>query len=103
MMASSNSYLEYVLDLLSGLDDITCRPMMGEYMLYYRGRIFGGIYDDRFLVKPVKAAVEMMPEAEYEVPYEGAREMLMVDTEDREFLTELIERMYPELPVAKKR
>ena len=78
-MASSNSYLEYVLDLLSGLDGITYRPMMGEYMLYYRGRIFGGIYDDRFLVKPVKAAIEMMPDAEYEIPYEGAKEMLLVD------------------------
>lgn len=102
-MASSNSYLEYVLDLLSGLDGITYRPMMGEYMLYYRGRIFGGIYDDRFLVKPVKAAIEMMPDAEYEIPYEGAKEMLLIDTEDREFLTELIEKMYPELPAPKKK
>ena len=102
-MASSDSYLEYVLDLLSGLDGITYRPMMGEYMLYYRGRIFGGIYDDRFLVKPVKAAIEMMPDAEYEIPYEGAKEMLLIDTEDREFLTELIEKMYPELPAPKKK
>ena len=102
-MASSNSYLEYVLDLLSGLDGITYRPMMGEYMLYYRGRIFGGIYDDRFLVKPVKTAIEMMPDAEYEIPYEDAKEMLLIDTEDREFLTELIEKMYPELPAPKKK
>ena len=102
-MASSKEYLDFVLEQLSELDDISYRAMMGEYIIYYRGKVVGGIYDDRFLVKPVKAAVEMMPEAEYEVPYEGAREMLMVDTEDREFLTELIERMYPELPVAKKR
>lgn len=102
-MASSGSYLEYVLDLLSGLNDITYRPMMGEYMLYYRGRIFGGVYDDRFLVKPVKAAIEMLPDAEYEIPYEGAKEMLLIDTEDREFLAELIGKMYPELPVSRKK
>ena len=102
-MASTKSYLEYVLDLLSGLDGISCRAMMGEYVLYYQGRVFGGIYDDRFLVKPVKAAVSMLPDAEYEIPYDGAKEMLLVDTEDRDFLKELIEAMYPELPEPKKR
>lgn len=102
-MASTKSYLEYVLDLLSGLDGISYRAMMGEYVLYYQGRVFGGIYDDRFLVKPVKAAVSMLPDAEYEIPYDGAKEMLLIDTEDRDFLKELIEAMYPELPAPKKR
>lgn len=102
-MASTKSYLEYVLDLLSGLDGISYRAMMGEYILYYQDRVFGGIYDDRFLVKPVKAAVSMLPDAEYEIPYDGAKEMLLVDTEDRDFLKELSEAMYPELPAPKKR
>ena len=78
-MASSKDYLEYILDQLSGLDDISYRAMMGEYIIYYCGKVVGGIYDDRFLVKPVKAAVTMMPDAELELPYEGAREMLLVD------------------------
>ena len=102
-MASTKSYLEYVLDLLSDLDGISYRAMMGEYVLYYQGRVFGGIYDDRFLVKPVKSAVAMLPDAERELPYDGAKEMLLVDTEDRAFLKELIEAMYPELPAPKKR
>ena len=102
-MASTKSYLEYVLDLLSDLDGISYRAMMGEYVLYYHGRVFGGIYDDRFLVKPVKSAVAMLPDAKRELPYDGAKEMLLIDTENRAFLKELIEAMYPELPVPKKR
>ena len=103
-MASSKEYLEYILDQLSGLDDISYRAMMGEYIIYYRGKVVGGIYDDRFLVKPVKSAVAMMPDAEMELPYEGAKEMLLVDdVENREFLYELLEMMYDELPVPKKR
>ena len=102
-MASTKSYLEYVLDLLSDLDGISYRAMMGEYILYYQGRVFGGIYDDRFLIKPVKSAVAMLPDAEHEIPYDGAKEMILVDTEDRAFLKELIEAMYPELPAPKKR
>lgn len=102
-MASSKDYLDYVLDLLSDLDGISYRAMMGEYILYYQGRVFGGIYDDRFLVKPVKSAVAMLPDAKRELPYDGAREMLLIDTENRAFLKELIEAMYPELPVPKKR
>lgn len=83
---------------------MSSRAMMGEYILYYRGKIVGGIYDDRFLVKPVKAAVAMMPEAALEVPYEGAKEMLLVDdVDDREFLCELLEAMYDELPAPKKK
>ena len=103
-MASSKDYLEYILDQLSGLDDISYRAMMGEYIIYYRGKVVGGIYDDRFLVKPVKAALAMMPDAGLELPYEGAKEMLLVDdVENREFLRELLEAMYDELPAPKKR
>ncbi len=103
-MASGKEYLDFILDQLSGLKEISYRPMMGEYILYYRGRIVGGIYDDRFLVKPVKAAVERMPEADREIPYEGAKEMLLVDNvDDREFLRELLEAMWEELPAPKKK
>jgi TfoX/Sxy family transcriptional regulator of competence genes len=103
-MASSKDYLEYILGQLSDLDEITYRAMMGEYIIYYRGKIIGGIYDDRFLVKPVKSAMAMMPEADMELPYEGAKEMLLVDdVENREFLKELIEAMYEELPAPRKR
>ena len=92
------------MDQLSGLDDISYRAMMGEYIIYYRGKVVGGIYDDRFLIKPVKSAVSMMQDAEMELPYEGAKEMLLVDdVENREFLYELLEMMYDELPVPKKR
>ena len=97
-MASSKEYLNFILDQLSALEDISCRPMMGEYILYYRGKVFGGIYDDRFLVKPVKAAAAMMPDADWELPYEGAKKMILVDNvDDREFLKELVESVYPEL------
>ena len=103
-MGSSKEYLEYILEQLSGLEDITYRAMMGEYILYYRGKIFGGVYDDRFLIKPVKIAKEMMPDANMELPYDGAKEMLLVDdVENREFLKELIEAMYDELPAPKKK
>ena len=103
-MSSSKDYLEYILDQLSGLDDISYRAMMGEYIIYYCGKVVGGIYDDRFLVKPVKAAVTMMPDAELELPYEGAKEMLLVDdVENRKFLRELLEAMYEELPAPMKR
>ena len=103
-MASSKDYLDFILGQLSDLEDITYRPMMGEYILYYKGRIFGGIYDDRLLIKPVKAAVEAMPEAEYDLPYEGAKEMLLADcVDDRDRLQSLIEAMYPELPEKKKK
>ena len=103
-MPSSKEYLEYVMDQLSGLQDVTYKAMMGEYIIYYRGKIVGGIYDDRFLVKPVKAALEMMPDAEMEIPYEGAKAMILVDdVENRSFLTELLENMYDELPAPKKK
>ena len=103
-MASSKEYLDFVLEQLSGLDDITYKAMMGEYIIYYRGKIVGGIYDDRFLVKNVKSAAAAMPDASLELPYEGAKEMLLVnDVDNREFLTELIESMYDELPMPKKK
>ncbi len=103
-MASSQEYLDYILDQLSLVDGITHRAMMGEYILYCQGKIFGGIYDDRFLVKPVKSAVAKMPDAPREVPYEGAKEMLLVEEVDnREFLRDLITAMCAELPAGKKR
>ena len=103
-MASSKEYLDFILDQLSGLDEITYRAMMGEYIIYYRGKIVGGIYDDRFLVKPTKSAKEKMPDADPELPYEGAKEMLLVDNvENRDFLRDLLEAMYKELPAPKKK
>ena len=103
-MASTKGYLDFILEQLSGLEEITFRPMMGEYILYYRGRVFGGIYDDRFLVKPVSSAKALMPEAAYELPYEGAKEMLLVENVDnRDFLTSLILAMYDQLPQPKRR
>ncbi len=101
---SSKEYLNFILEKLSGLEEITHRAMMGEYVLYYRGKVFGGIYDDRFLVKPTKSAIAMMPDAEMELPYEGAKEMILVDDVDNgEFLRELVEMMYEDLPAPKKK
>ena len=103
-MASTKEYLDFILEQLSGLDEISYKAMMGEYIIYFRGKIVGGIYDDRFLVKNVKNAREMMPDADLELPYEGAKEMLFVDDVDnKEFLRELVEAMYDELPVPKKK
>lgn len=103
-MASGKEYLDFILEQISGLENVTYRAMMGEYILYYRGKIVGGIYDDRFLVKPTKSARDMMPDADREIPYDGAKEMLLVDNVDnREFLTELLTAMYEELPAPKKK
>ena len=102
-MATSKGYLEYVLEQLSGLPEISHRAMMGEYVLYYRDKVIGGIYDDRLLLKPTKAAETMLPDAEHDIPYDGAKEMLLVDVDDRELLTKLIEAMYSELPAPRKR
>ena len=103
-MASSKRYLEFVLEQLSGLEDITYRAMMGEFIIYYRGKIVGGIYDDRFLVKPTKSAEELMADATRELPYEGVKEMLLVDEVDnKDFLKQLLEAMYDELPAPKKK
>ena len=103
-MASSKDYLDFVLEQLSELDDISYKAMMGEYIIYCNGKIVGGIYDDRFLVKNIKAAREMMPDASLEIPYEGAKEMLLVDEVDnRDYLKELLDAMYEELPEPKKK
>ena len=103
-MASSNSYRDFIAEQLSGLEGVSWRAMMGEYILYYRGRIVGGIYDDRLLVKPTGSAEAMMPAAARELPYEGAKEMLLVDNvEDRAFLERLIAAVAEELPEPKKR
>lgn len=101
-MASSKEYLQFILEQLSGLEEINYRAMMGEYILYYRGKIVGGIYDDRLLVKPVKSAISYMPAAVYELPYDGAKEMLLVeDVDSKEFLAGLFNAMYDELPAPK--
>ncbi|MDO4922525.1 MAG: TfoX/Sxy family protein [Peptococcaceae bacterium] len=103
-MASSKDYLAFVLEQLSELEDITYRAMMGEYILYYRGKVIGGIYDDRFLVKPVKSALKLMPNASLELPYEGAKAMLLVDAvDDKAFLARLLNAMVDELPAPKRR
>lgn len=103
-MASTKAYLDYVLEQLSGLEDISFRAMMGEYVLYYQGKVFGGIYDNRFLVKPVPSAKALMPDAPQELPYDGAKEMLLVENpEDKTFLAELLQAMEKELPAPKKK
>lgn len=102
IMASSKEYLDFILEQLSELDNISYRAMMGEYILYYRGKIVGGIYDDRLLVKSVKSAIDYMSSVEYEYPYEGAKEMLLVDNVDsKEYLTGLFHVMFDELPIPK--
>ena len=100
-MASSKEYVDFVLEQCDGL---TARAMMGEYVLYYGGKVVGGVYDNRLLVKPTPSAKKLMPDAPMELPYEGAKEMLLVeDIENREFLKELFEVMYEELPELRKR
>lgn len=103
-MASSKAYLDFILEQRSELEEITYRAMMGEYILYYQGKIVGGIYDDRLLVNPTKSAVSYMTDASFELPYEGAKEMLLVDNVDsKEYLMGLFEAMYDELPMSKKK
>ena len=103
-MASHKEYLDFILEQISELEEITYRAMMGEYIIYYQGKIVGGIYDDRLLVKPVKSAISLMPDANYELPYEGAKEMLLVnDVDNKDFLTRLFNAMYNDLPAPKKK
>ena len=103
-MASSKEYLHFILEQLSDLEDISYRSMMGEYILYYHGKIVGGIYDDRLLVKKTRSALECMPAAVCDFPYEGAKEMLLVDDVDnKDFITQLFNAMYDELPNPKKK
>ena len=96
-MASSPEYLAYVLDLLREVPHVTSRKMMGEYLLYAEGRLFGGIYDDRFLVKDTPATRAILPDTQ--IPYEGAAPMRLVDMESADGVAELISTMLPELPV----
>ena len=103
-MASTKEYLDFVMEQLSGLDELSSRALMGEYILYYRGRIFGGIYDNRLLVKPVPMALRLMPDAEMELPYNGAKKMILVDNvDDRQFLCELVESMWKNCRKRKRR
>ena len=103
-MASSKEYLLFVLEQLSFIPEISYRKMMGEYIIYFRGKVIGGIYDDRFLVKPTKSALALMPNARYEEPYPGGKDMLLVEEiENREFLGELMEKLFEELPEQKKK
>ena len=97
-MASSREYLEFVLGQLSDLSDISFRAMMGEYIIYYQGKVVGGIYDNRFLVKPTKTAKAIMPNAPFELPYEGAKEMLLADIDNRALLNELLPAIANDLP-----
>ncbi|MBQ3437558.1 MAG: TfoX/Sxy family protein [Fusobacterium sp.] len=101
-MASSKEYLDFILEQLSDLEEITYRAMMGEYIIYYRGKIIGGIYDDRFLVKPVKSAIEYIENVKYELPYDEAKEMLLIeDVDNKKFLAGLVNVIYDELPAPK--
>lgn len=101
-MASTKEYLNYILGQLSELEEITHYAMMGEFIIYYHGKIVGGIYNIQLLVKPVSAAKELMPNAPFTLPYEGAKEMLLVENvDDKQFLAQLFEKMYPELPAPK--
>ena len=102
-MSSTNQYLEFVLDLLGELDGVAHRKMMGEYVLYYRGKVIGGIYDDRFLLKVTPASERLLPDAPRATPYEGAKEMLLVEVEDRDTLHDVVDAMWQELPAPKKR
>ena len=103
-MASHKEYLDFILEQISEPEEITYRAMMGEYIIYYRGKIVGGIYDDRLLIKPVKSAISLMPDANYELPYEGAKVMLLVnDVDSKDFLTKLFNAMYNDLPAPKKK
>lgn len=103
-MPSTKDYLDYVLEQLGDVRELSYRAMMGEYILYVQGKIFGGIYDNRFLIKPTEHAKKMMPKAVYELPYEGAKEMLLVDNvEDKAFLAQLVNGVADELPAPKKK
>lgn len=103
-MATDKEYLNYILEQLSCVEGISYRPMMGEYLLYYKEKMIGGVCDNRFLVKPVSSAVALVPNAIYEAPYEGAKPMLLIDNvDDKAFLRELVNAMYDELPLPKKR
>ena len=102
-MASSKEFVTFVLEQLSGLEDVSVRPMMGEYVLYCRGRVVGGIYDDRLLLKPTPGALALMPDAEQDLPYDGAKPMLVADADDRALTCRVIASIAAELPEPKPR
>ena len=102
-MASNKEYLDFVLEQLSDLDGVTYRAMMGEYIIYYQGKVVGGIYDDRFLVKQTKASKALIPEAPLELPYEGAKKMFLADIDNRDLMNELIPKIADDLPLPKKK
>ena len=102
-MSSTEQYLEFVLDLLGELDDVVHRKMMGEYVLYYRSKVVGGIYDDRFLLKVTPASERLLSDAPRVTPYKGAKEMLLIEIEDRDALCDVVSAMWEELPVPKQR
>ena len=102
-MATDREYIDFIMERLSGLGDVSCRQMMGEYIIYHHGKIAAYLCDDRLLVKPVPSAAKMMPNAKYEPPYDGAKDMILVeDIDDKDFLTNLFNSMYSELPEPKK-
>lgn len=101
-MATSKDFVNYFTGQLNRPEDIAVRPMMGEYLLYYRGKIVGDICDNRVLLKPVEAAKKLLPNAEMQPPYDGAKPMLVLeDIDDTDFVLTLLEAMYPELPEPK--
>ena len=101
-MPSSKEYLSYIMEQLAPLEGITTRQMMGEYIIYYQGKIAAELCDDRLLVKPTKSALAAMPDAPHELPYKGANPMLLVeDVDSKDALTVLFQAMYPELPAPK--
>lgn len=96
-MASSREYLDFILDQYRELDGISYRPMMGEFILYYKGVVFGGVYDDRFLVKPLESAKEIIPNAKLVIPYPGSKGLLLVpDVDDEDTLIKLAKAIYEE-------
>lgn len=103
-MATKQAYLQFILDQLSELEEVSYRAMMGEFLLYYRRRLIGGLYDDRLLVKPVPAAKALLPGARACAPYPGAKALLEVDAvDDRAFLVRLVRAMHDELPAPKRK
>lgn len=103
-MSTSKSYMEFIMGQLGRLEDIRSRQMMGEYIIYYKDRIFAYVCDDTFFVKPVPSAFEMLPDAPLRPPYRGAKDMIVVENvDDARFLCRLAEKVFPELTVPKKK
>ena len=97
-MASSKEYMSFVLEQLSGVEGLSYRAMMGEFVIYVRGKVVGGVYDDRLLIKDTVSARKLTPNAQYELPYDGGRPMLSVDVDDRELACRLFNAVADDLP-----